>query len=171
MKKFFALTAVMLAITVSSFAQSSATASVTAVILTPIAISNTVDMDFGILAGSVTPGTCVLATDGSRSTTGGVTVMAGGTPAAASFNVTGSAGAVYTITLPAGATTVSNGTQTMTVDVWVSNPTPTGTLSGAGASTLLVGATLNVSASQAAGTYNVTNAGGSGEFTVTVNYQ
>jgi hypothetical protein len=171
MKKFFALTIVMLAFAVSSFAQSSATASVTAVILTPIAISNTVDMDFGILAGSVAPGTCDLATDGSRTATGGVTIMAGGTPAAASFNVTGSAGAVYTITLPAGATTVSDGLgNTMTVNAWVSNPTPTGTLV-LGASTLLVGATLNVGASQPAGTYNTSNAGGSGEFTVTVNYQ
>jgi hypothetical protein len=170
MKKLFALGILLLAFTAGTFAQSSATASAAATILAPIAISNTVDMDFGILAGSVTPGTCVLATNNSRTVTGGVTIMAGGTPTAASFNVTGSAGAIYTITLPAGATTVSNGTQTMTVNAWVSNPTPTGTLTG-GASTLLVGATLNVAASQAAGVYNTSNAGGSGEFTVTVNYQ
>ncbi|MCJ7449730.1 MAG: DUF4402 domain-containing protein [Bacteroidales bacterium] len=170
MKKFFALTVVMLAFAASSFAQSSATASATATILTPIAISNTVDMDFGNLAGSVTPGTCVLATDNSRTPAGGVTIMAGGTPTAASFTVTGAADAVYTITLPGGATTVSNGTNTMTIDTWVSSPTPTGTLT-LGTSTLLVGATLNVGISQAGGVYNTSNAGGSGEFTVTVNYQ
>ena len=170
MKKLFVLGFLLLAFTAGTFAQSSATASAAATILTPIAISNTVDMDFGILAGSVAPGTCVLATDNSRTTTGGVTIMAGGSPAAASFTVTGSVDAVYTITLPAGVTTVSNGTNTMTIDTWVSNPTPTGTLT-LGTSTLLVGATLNVGASQAAGVYNTSNAGGSGEFTVTVNYQ
>jgi len=58
----------------------------------------------------------------------------------------------------------------MTVNTWSSNPSGTGTLTG-GTSTLLVGATLNVGASQPAGVYNTANAGGSGEFTVTVNYQ
>ncbi len=52
----------------------------------------------------------------------------------------------------------------MTVDTWTSSPTPTGTLTG-GTETLTVGATLNVGASQAAGTYI------SGTpFDVTVNY-
>jgi hypothetical protein len=96
--------------------------------------------------------------------------MAGGTPTAASFTVTGVAAATYTITLPAGATTVSDGTNTMTIDTWTSNPAGTGTLTG-GTSTLLVGATLNVDADQPGGVYNTSNAGGSGEFTVTVNYQ
>ncbi len=131
--------------TAVAFSQSSATASAAATILTPIAISNTVDMNFGNLASSGTAGTCVLATDASRSTTGGVTIMAGGTITAASFTVTGVAAATYTITLPAGATTVSDGTNTMTIDTWASNPSGTGTLTG-GTSTLLVGATLNVNA-------------------------
>ena len=170
MKKLIAFGILLFAITAATFAQSSATSSAAATILTPIAISNTVDMDFGNLASSATSGTCVLATDNSRTTTGGVTIMAGGTPLAASFTVTGVAAATYVITLPAGATTVSNGVQTMTIDTWVSNPSGTGTLTG-GTSTLLVGATLNVAVSQAAGVYNTSNAGGSGEFTVTVNYQ
>lgn len=156
--------------TAVGFSQSAATASAAATILTPIAISNTVDMDFGNLAASGTLGTCVLATDNSRSITGGVTTMAGGSPAAASFTVTGVAAATYTINLPSGATTVSDGTNTMTVDGWTSNPSGTGTLTG-GTSTLLVGATLHVGANQAGGVYNTSNALGSGEFTVTVNYQ
>jgi hypothetical protein len=127
-------------------------------------------MNFGNLASSGTLGTCVLATDNSRSATGGVTLMAGGTITAASFTVTGIIGATYTITLPAGATTVSDGTNTMTIDTWASSPSGTGTLTG-GTSTLLVGATLNVGVNQPGGIYNTSNAGGSGEFTVTVNYQ
>jgi len=170
MKKLFAFGILLFTCTAGAFAQVSATASATATILTPIAISNTVDMNFGNLAVNPTPGTCVLATDNSRSVTGGVTLMAGGTVTAASFTVTGVAGVNYVITLPAGATTVSDGTNTMTVNTWSSNPSGTGTLTG-GTSTLLVGATLNVGASQPAGVYNTANAGGSGEFTVTVNYQ
>jgi len=170
MKKLFALGISIFLFTAVAFSQSSATASAAATILTPIAISNTIDMDFGNLASSGTTGTCVLATDNSRSTTGGVTTMAGGTPTAASFTVTGVAAATYTITLPAGATTVSDGTNTMTIDTWASNPSGTGTLTG-GTSTLLVGATLNVGINQPGGVYNTSNVLGSGEFTVTVNYQ
>jgi hypothetical protein len=170
MKKLFAFGISLFMFAAIAYSQSSATASAAATILTPIAISNTVDMNFGNLASSGTAGTCVLATDNSRSTTGGVTLMAGGTITAASFTVTGVAAANYTITLPAGATTVSDGTNTMTIDTWTSNPSGTGTLT-AGTSTLLVGATLNVDADQPGGVYNTSNAGGSGEFTVTVNYQ
>jgi hypothetical protein len=54
---------------------------------------------------------------------------------------------------------------TMTVTAFTSTPSGTGTLSGAGAQTIDVGATLNVAASQVGGTYV------SGTpFTVTVNY-
>ncbi|HBC79095.1 MAG TPA: hypothetical protein DCZ51_10735, partial [Bacteroidales bacterium] len=69
------------------------------------------------------------------------------------------------ITLPAAATTITSGANTMTVDTWTSSPSGTGTLSAGGSQALTVGATLNVGASQPAGTYV------SGTpFTVTVNY-
>ena len=88
-----------------------------------------------------------------------------GTVTAAHFNVTGANNFTYTITLPAVATTVTSGGNTMTVNAFTSTPSGTGTLSGAGAQTIDVGATLNVGISQAAGTYV------SGTpFTVTVNY-
>lgn len=161
--------------TAVGFSQSSATASAAATILTPIAISKTVDMNFGNLASSGTAGTCILATTSVQTATGGVTIMTGGTPTAASFTVTGASGATYTIELPDEATTVSNGTDLMTIDTWNSNPGGpgpggTGTLTG-GTSTLLIGATLHVLANQPGGVYNTSNAGGSGEFTVRVNYE
>ena len=53
----------------------------------------------------------------------------------------------------------------MTVGSFTSNPSSTGTLSSGGTQTLKVGATLAVSAAQAAGTY--TNSTG---VPVTVNY-
>jgi hypothetical protein len=170
MKKLFALGIMICMFTAVGFSQSSATASAAATILTPIAISKTVDMNFGNLASSGTAGTCILATNSNRTVSGGVTIMTGGTPTAASFTVTGAADATYTIELPAGATTVSNGTDLMTINTWTSSPVTTGTLTG-GTSTLLIGATLNVIANQPGGVYNTSNAGGSGEFTITVNYQ
>jgi hypothetical protein len=122
-------------------------------------------MNFGNIAVNASPGTVVLSPAGARSTTGGCTLPAvTGTVSQAVFNVTGQANATYSITLPANHT-ISSGANNMTVDVFTSNPTPTGTLSAGGSETLNVGATLNVAGSQASGTY--TNAGG---FTVTVNY-
>jgi hypothetical protein len=164
--KFLAFVIVGLAFTVSSFAQVSASATATATIVSPIAIAKTVDMNFGNVASSVALGTVVLTPAGSRSATGGVTLPATtGTVTAASFTVTGTAGYTYSISLPATALTITSGGPSMTVDTWTSNPTPTGTLV-AGTSTLTVGATLHVGASQAAGVYGIP----AETFTVTVNY-
>ncbi|MCF8371356.1 MAG: DUF4402 domain-containing protein [Bacteroidales bacterium] len=164
--KLSALAIVMILFATSTFAQVTATASASAQILTPIAITKTVDMNFGNLAVNATSGTIVLTPASSRSNTGGVTFLNGnnGTVTAASFTVTGLADATYSITLPAGATTISYSGNDMTVDSWTSTPTPTGTLTG-GTQTLNVGATLNVPASSPAGLYTSAT-----PFEVTVNY-
>jgi len=164
--KFFALSILMLTFTVSTFAQVTATATATAVIITPIAISKTVDMNFGnVASGPTIVGTVVLTPASTRTATGSCTLPAvTGTVTAASFTVTGLGTSTYSITLPVGATTITSGGNTMTVDTWTSTPTPTGVLA-AGTSTLLVGATLHAGISQAPGTYV------SGTpFSVTVNY-
>ena len=123
-------------------------------------------MDFGNVAVSASLGTVILTPAGVRSVTGGVTLPAvTGTVTAATFDVSGQANFTYSITLPAAATTITSGANTMTVDTWISTPTPTGTLDGTGAETLSVGATLNVAAGQAPGAYLSGTA-----FTVTVNY-
>jgi hypothetical protein len=164
--KFFALAIVMVAFSASTFGQVTASATATATIVTPIGIANAGNMNFGNVAVSAVAGTVILAPAGTRTTLGGVTLPATpGTVSAAHFNVTGTANFTYTITLPSIATTVTSGGNTMTVDVFTSFPSGTGTLSGAGAETIDVGATLNVGISQAAGTYV------SGTpFDVTVNY-
>src|SRR6185437_6225541 len=83
---------------------------------------------------------------------GGVTLPAStGTVSAASFTVSGQGGYTYSISLPSSCTISSSG-NTMTVNDFTSNPATTGTLSAGGTQTLTVGATLNVSAAQAAGT-------------------
>ena len=164
--KLFALTVAMLAFTISSFAQVSATATTSATVITPIAISKTVDMNFGNIAVSPTiAGTVVLVPAGTRTKTGGVTLPAvNGTVTAASFAVTGLGTSTYAITLPPTITLTGVPSGTMTVSSFVSTPSGTGALT-AGAQTLLVGGTLNVAAAQAAGVYTNTT-----DMTVTVNY-
>ncbi len=166
MTKSLLLGIVMFAFAASTFAQVTATATASATIVGPIAIANASNMNFGNVAVSTAAGTVVLTPAGGRSVTGGCTLpVVTGTVTAASFNVTGAANYTYSITLPAGATTITSGGNNMTVDNWTSTPTPTGALNGSGAETLYVGATLNVGGSQAAGNYV------SGTpFSVTVNY-
>ena len=164
MTKFIALSIMLLGLTAGVFAQGvTATATATATIMTPITITKDVDLNFGNLAVNATAGTLDLATNNNRSVTGGVTLMPGGTITAASFTVTGVPAATYSISLPASIV-ITDGTHNMTVDGFISSPTPTGTLT-LGSSTLLVGATLNVLASQAAGIYTNTT-----DLDVTVNY-
>jgi|ERR1700722_516454 hypothetical protein len=155
----------LIAFSSSSFAQATATATATATIVTPISIAEVVNMNFGNLAVQTgTGGTCVMTPAGVRSITGGVTMpVINGTVTAASFTVTGQGAYTYAITLPA-TVTLTSGVNTMTATTFTSTPSATGALT-AGTQTLNVGATLNVAAAQAAGTYV------SGTpFSVTVNY-
>ncbi len=168
--KFSALATVMLLFTVVTFGQvgASATATASATIITPIALNKTVDMNFGNLAVNATPGTVALsaALAPSRTPTGGVTLIAGGTITAATFTVTGLTGATYSITLPAdGVVSLTGPGAPMAANTFVSTPTVAagGTLT-AGTQTLYVGATLSVAGGQTPGAYS------SAAFTVTVNY-
>ena len=165
--KLFVLAILLLSFAVSTFAQVSATATATATIVTPIAIVNAGNMNFGNVAVSASLGTVILAPAGTRTITGGVTLpVTAGTVSAAHFDVTGTPAYTYAITIPSTATTVTSGGNTMTVNAFTSTPVTTGTLGAvSGAQTIDVGATLNVGANQASGTYV------SGTpFTVTVNY-
>ena len=161
-----AVGAIGLAAVLPSSAQAAGTtATATAVVATAIGIAKTVDMSFGTIGATANAGTVVLGTDGSRNCTD-VDCLSGSPGAAASFDVTGEGANTYSITLPSAAVPLTGPGPNMDATAFVSLPTPTGTLSGAGAETLLVGATLAVAiaATQTAGVY--TSAG----FTVTVNY-
>jgi len=167
MKKLFFSTVMVLGITTASFSQETASADASATIVTPIAITKTVDMSFGnISVQSATAGTVVMDPAGSRTPTAGCTLPAvTGTVTAASFDITGEGTYTYAITLPSSVTiTHTNTTDNMTVDNFTSTPSGTGALT-AGAQTLTVGASLNVSAAQLAGVYTSGTA-----FDVTVNY-
>ncbi len=139
-----------------------ATSSAGATIISPISISNTVGLQFGQIASSASAGTVTVDTTGSRSGTGGVTLVNGISVTAASFAVAGAPNLTYTFTLPS-STTITLGSDSMTVDTFVSNPPSVGTLNSLGADVLRVGATLHVGANQPNGAYT-------GTFDVTVAY-
>lgn len=154
-----------LATNVKAQATTSATASAT--IVTPISILKNVDMNFGNVAVTANAGTVILANDGTRTKSGGVTLPATtGTVSAANFTVSGTPGYAYSITLPSSNVVLTSGTNTMNASLFTCNvPLTSGLLAGDGTQVLKVGATLGVNANQPAGTY-ITGTG----FDVTVNY-
>lgn len=154
----------------SAQAQSTTSASASAIIINPLGIAKTSDLVFGRLAvgavgGGVTVNTAGVVTFSGAGNTLVQPLGNTGNPRAAEFTVSGEAGFTYSVTLPAnGTVTLSDGgSNTMPVNAFVSDPAGTGTLSGAGSSPLKVGATLSVGNNQAPGTYT-------GTFNVTVAY-
>ncbi|MEJ7588947.1 MAG: DUF4402 domain-containing protein [Ferruginibacter sp.] len=168
--KIFTLAILMIAFSAASFAQSTAYASTTAVLVTPISISKTTDMHFGTLASSGTAGTVVLDYVDGPTATGGASLPAGSVlQTTAVFGVTGENNSSFAISIPSGAITLTGSVSgTMTVDNFVCDAGASTTLS-AGSKTLKVKATLNVPANTVAGTYSNALANASALF-VTVNY-
>lgn len=127
----------------------------------PIAIDRNSDLGFGSLV-SAGGGTVTVSPAGARWADGGTTLGSPAGVAPASFSVSGDPGLAFSIVLPSTAT-LSSGSASMTVDAFTSSPAGTGTLDTAGQGEVRVGATLQVGASQASGSY-------SGTFSVTVAY-
>lgn len=163
--KFLTIAILGMAFSVTTFAQgASATATASATIVTPLALTKTTDMSFGNLSVNATPGTITLPAAAApvRTRTGGVTLMPGGTVTAAYFALTGLSGATFSVTLPAdGAVTLTGPGAPIVANTFTSSAT--GTLTG-GTENFYVGTTLAIAASQTAGVYT------SAAFTVTVNY-
>ena len=151
----------LMALSSSQAWAASAKSSADAEVVVPIGISNTAGMNFGRVAPTGVAGTVVLDTAGGQTATN-VDLISGGTVAAARFVVRGGASEGYSITLPASAT-ISSGANNMTVDSFTHDAGGSPALDGRGNDSFNVGATLNVGAAQAAGTYT-------GAFAVTVNY-
>lgn len=143
-----------------------------AVLVTPISISETTQLNFGSISNgwlSAGPGSSnvVVNDDGVTATSYG-TNLAAVSPATDTrgvFAVSGSGTLAYTITIPA-STTITDGSTNMNVALTTrtasTGPGTAGTLSG-GADTVYVGGTLTVSDTNAAGTY-------SGTYAITVAY-
>ncbi len=139
-----------------------AVATVDASIISTLSIATRTGLGFGDISAGVVSGSVVMTPAGTRTSTGGASVNTATAASAASFDLTGTPNASFTITLPASVV-LSDGTNSMLVDNFTSSPTPTGVLDGSGQQTLYVGATLNVEANQPFGDY-------SGQMAVTVEY-
>ena len=167
--KLFASILVLGAFISNANAQSTATSSASATIVTPISIAKNVDMNFGNIAVTSSGGTVVLAPAGTRTATGGVTLpVVNGTVAAAAFTVSGQSAYTYDITLPSGNIPLTSGANSMNASSFTCSIGLTaGALSvgATGSQSFTVGATLAVSANQAAGAYTTAT-----PFNVTVNY-
>lgn len=134
-----------------------ATGNTEAVLLRPLSIVNTDDLDFGTLLHGATAGTVIIDpfTDG-RTTTGGVTA-AGGAPLAARFVTYG--GPLQTLQVnrgPLPVLTRVGGGATMNVTQLTLNGPVLRFLNAAGVVDLRVGGTMNVAANQLDGTYTGT---------------
>ena len=129
-----------------------------------IAIANARPLDFGTLIAGPTAGTVTVnATTDARNRTGGVT-LAGGTPMAARFAVTGTPAVNVLITLGAAPIlTRVSGIETMRVSNMTLNGGRTRRIPASGTLDVRVGGRLNQAASQRDGLY-------SGSFNITVDY-
>ncbi|HRQ30017.1 MAG TPA: DUF4402 domain-containing protein [Saprospiraceae bacterium] len=156
---YFGFTSTIIAQTASALASADASA----IIVTPIAISKMADLKFGNIASGTVEGIVVMSIDDVRSGEGGVTLISAGNESnAASFAITGTPDATFTIDLPQSIFVYIDGDK-MEVNEFVSNLGEASMLNNEGLANLKVGATLNVNASQTPGLYE-------GLFDVTVAY-
>ena len=171
MKKIAKFLAVVIAASVfclNASAQLTATSSATAVIYSALTITNTQDLDFGVIIPSGVAGTVAMDAAGAVTLTN-VTAHPSSNPLPAVFHVVGEPGETYDIAITNPPITLTGpGANTMTISAIVSNPAEglnAGLLDGTGVQDISVGGTLNVGINQAAGTYTNANA-----ITVTINY-
>lgn len=153
-------------------AQSTAYASTSVVLITPIAITKTSEMHFGTVAASGTQGTIILSYNSTAAVgTGGATIVnAGGAePSAAKFLITGRVGDAFSIALPTDDVILTGTTDgmkagTFRASVDGTNDVTTGIISEGG-TTISVKGILTVPANAVAGTYANAN-----QLIVKVNY-
>ena len=158
-----AISCVVATVSYTSVQAATATATIDANIIQAMSVTTATGLSFGDISAGSTSGTVIMTPGGARSATGGTNINSSTPGNPSSFNVQGTANASFSITLPASVILSDTASHTMTVDNFTSSPTPSGVLDGSGQQTLFVGATLNVSANQAFGSY-------SGLMSVTVDY-
>ncbi len=140
-----------------------------AAIVAPLKITAGTMLRFGQFANATTAGTLTVDSTGAVSTTGGMiganTFAQTGTGRGnATFSVTGNANAAFGVTVSTNVQ-LANGANRMAVTGFTGNvANSAAVLDATGNFTLNVGATLNVAANQAIGTY-------SGTYVLTVIYQ
>lgn len=134
------------------------------VIVTPLSLVNTSDLEFGALLSGPTAGTVVInPNNDARSVSGGVTAAGSGGQAAQFWTYGGPRQFIYVTRGPLPVLARVGGGGSMNVSQLTLNGPVSRYLSGAGLLDLRVGGSLQVSANQAPGTYE-------GDFEITVTY-
>ncbi len=170
--RLFALLMVLMGFGVRAYAQSTAFASTTVVLITPIGITKTAEMHFGTVAASGTPGTIILEYNSTTAIgTGGATIVSAGAaqPTTAQFKVTGLVGDTFSIQLPTEDLILTGTTDGMKAGSFKAsidgtNDVTTGTIAEGG-TTISVKGILTVPANAVAGSYANAN-----QLIVKVNY-
>jgi len=139
----------------------STTATVTAIVETPITINETSNMSFGDFTSDAAACTLTLSPAGTLSVTTGscALIPSGGAISAATFAVGGTANRAFTTTVTTPVT-LTSGANSLTLTP--SNNAPA-SLGAGGTATINVGGALAIAANQPSGTYT-------GTVSVTVNY-
>lgn len=129
-----------------------------------IIISTVSNLSFGKIASDGS-GSVTVTTNGLRTRSGAVNVLSSGPGSAAIFNISGTAGQAYIITLPSdnSVALTSSGTS-INLTLFTITPGDTGVLSGTGTQTINIGATLNFDSRKTPGNYD-------GNFSFSIDYQ
>lgn len=121
-------------------------------------------LNFGTLSPSATQGTVVLDPSGSRSATGGVTLISTSAGTASTVSLQGTPALSYSVALPSSVTLNGNNGGTMALSsLTTSLQGNTGSIASDGSGNFAIGGTLAVAAAQAVDNY-------SGTFQVTLNW-
>ena len=152
--------ATIAAVGLGATAANAATANAAALakVLSQVTVTRQADLEFGTIVAGTAASTVAINAFGARSC--GAGLFCSGTTGAAAFSVTGTAGRIVTVSVPASIT-LTNGTDTMNANLAASAP---GLLLGVSSASFTVGGTLDVGANQVDGDYAAT-------FDATVNYQ
>jgi len=164
-----ALAATLVAATPASAQLASATAEAKGVVLLPLTLTKTSDLDFGtVVADPLVAGTVVIdANTGARSVSGGVTAVPSFPGGRAVFQGAGSAGQLVDLTL-SPPSVLNSGSNTVVVNSMTFDSggglATTRTIDNSGAFAIGVGGDFQIAAGQANGVY-------SANFDVTADYQ
>lgn len=160
MKQLILLAVVILGFTATSFAQLSATASVSATIQTAITITKVNDLNFGNIYTPKIKGNVEIKAQELPNSTPTNVILGPGIGQSAKFVISGTPADKITVSLPYDLNLgIFAGTNVMSVDITPLNLTPTTnqiTLDASGLATIYVGGTLHVEANQPAGLYTNT---------------
>ena len=139
-----------------------------AFVMAPLTITAASTLSFGAFIAGSTAGAVIIAPTGVRNFEGGVRLASSNVGAASTITVVGTEKMTFTVNFPGSDVELIDAvkTNTMKMNTFTTNlngETPTGTIPASGVLNFQIGAKLNVSGSQAPGTYT-------GNLPITITY-